>query len=81
MAYVITVLSQNVHPLVLGSVFRARAHIRMLAKSLLEKHMGNINKNNARIEKIVRFLCSDSGSHDYTINRNQCNAVFQKNKN
>jgi len=39
----------------------------MLAKRLLENQISNKNK----IEKIVSFLCSDSGSHDYTINRRE----------
>ena len=35
----------------------------MLANKLLDFHIPNGNK-----EKIVNFLCTDSGSHDYTIN-------------
>lgn len=71
MASILSVLSNNVHPLVLGSAFRARAHIRMLATNLLEKHLKNEKRKKKKIEKIVNFLCSDSGSHDYTINRTE----------
>jgi hypothetical protein len=62
------VLSKDVHPIVLGNVFRARSHIRMLAKKLLEQHFKGDTKS---IDTITAFLCSDSWSHDYTINRNE----------
>ena len=39
----------------------------MLATKLLE--MGGYE--NGTVERIVSFLCSDSGSHDYTINRTE----------
>ena len=60
-------LAQTVHPLVLGTAFRARAQIRMLGERLLLNHM----TDQVQIEKILDFLCSESGSHDYTINRRE----------
>ncbi len=60
-------LSKKVHPLVLGQIFRSRQQIRDLAKRLLA--MGESDQE--KIEKIVDFLCSESGSHDYTINRRE----------
>jgi hypothetical protein len=60
-------LSEKVHPLVLGDVFRSRTQIQMLANKLLSKQI----KDKAKINKIVSFLCSDSGSHDYTIYRTE----------
>jgi len=60
-------LVKQVHPLVLGNAFRARAQIRMLAGRLLSKQIPAQNK----IDKILDFLCSESGSHDYTINRRE----------
>jgi len=39
----------------------------MLGKRLLSKHMNDGDK----IEKILAFLCSESGSHDYTIFRQE----------
>ena len=54
-------LTDSVQPLVLGDVYRSRAQIKMLAKRLLK------NQN----QKVVEFLCSESGSHDYTINRRE----------
>jgi len=59
-------LSDKVHPLVLGQVYRTRAQIKMLANKLLSP-----NIENTKIESIISFLCSDSGSHDYTINRRE----------
>ena len=60
-------LSEFVHPLVLGQVYRARAQIKMLAEKLLTNQITDSSK----IKDIISFLCSDSGSHDYTINRRE----------
>lgn len=65
LAKVLLALSEKVHPIVLGKVYRAKAQIQMLAKKLLSHQLNDGDS----IEKIVSFLCSDSGSHDYTINR------------
>lgn len=64
---VFSMLSSKVHPIALGNVQRARSQIKMLAKRLLSYHMDDDQK----IEKITSFLCSESGSHDYTINRRE----------
>lgn len=61
-------LSEKVHPLVLGNVYRTRTQIQMVAKKLLTKQLG---EETEKINKIVSFLCSDSGSHDYAIYRNE----------
>ena len=66
-AQIILNLSQNVHPLVLGQVYRTRSQIKMLAEKLLKNQIENQNE----LDKIISFLCSDSGSHDYTINRRE----------
>ena len=60
-------LSEKVHPLSLGSVSRARDQIKMLASKLL----GTKIKDKKKSEKVISFLCSESGSHDYTINRRE----------
>ena len=39
----------------------------MLGKRLLSMHM----QDQGAIDKILDFLCSDSGSHDYTLNRRE----------
>jgi len=63
-------LSDKVHPLVLGQIFRSRQQIRDLAHRLLE---GRVSEG--KISQIVEFLCSASGSHDYTINRREASAL------
>lgn len=65
---VLKILSSAIHPLVLGDVFRARSHIRMLARKLLEIHFKG---NTEEIENITNFLCSDSWNHNYTIDRKE----------
>ncbi|WP_422355300.1 SDH family Clp fold serine proteinase [Roseivirga pacifica] len=60
-------LSDKVHPLVLGDIYRSRTQIKMLAKKLLSKQLDS----QEQIEKIISFLSSDSGSHDYAIYRNE----------
>lgn len=60
-------LADKIHPIVLGNVYRSRSQIQMLAQKLLEKHMNDQEK----IKRIISFLTSDSGSHDYTIYRNE----------
>lgn len=67
MAKLVLDLAARVHPLVLGDVYRSRTQIRMLGRRLLANHMNDQQK----IEKILDFLCSESGSHDYTINRRE----------
>lgn len=62
-------LSEKVHPLVLGNAYRARAQIQMVAKKLLKKQLGPDKVD--KIDEIISFLCSDSGSHDYAIYRNE----------
>lgn len=60
-------LSSRIHPLVLGNVYRTRAQMRMLGRRLMAAHTPDV----AVIDKVVDFLCSDSGSHDYTISRGE----------
>ena len=60
-------LADKIHPIVLGNVYRSRSQIQMLAKKLLKLQLTDKSK----INKITNFLCSDSGSHDYSIYRNE----------
>ena len=60
-------LTERVHPLVLGDVYRSRSQIRMLGKRLLARQVADETK----LEPILDFLCGGSGSHDYTINRRE----------
>jgi len=67
LANVFLKLADQVHPLALGDVYRARTQIQMLAEKLLNLHM----KEDGNIKKVISVLCSESGSHDYTINRRE----------
>lgn len=64
-------LSERVHPLVLGQIFRTRQQIRDLARKLLVNQVSDPKKT----AQIIDFLCSESGSHDYTINRREGSAL------
>jgi len=72
LASIMVKLSDKVHPLVLGQVYRARAQIKMLAEKLLANQL----KDSSKIKEIIAFLCSDSGSHDYTINRREAKDIL-----
>lgn len=67
MASILLGLADKIHPLVLGEVYRARSQIQMLARRLISNHIAVRD----RVEKIIAFLCSESGSHDYTIHRDE----------
>ena len=74
MAKVLIDLAQKVHPLVLGAIFRSRSQIQFLARQLLKNQV----PDTAKQKKIIDFLCSESGSHDYTINRREAAALGLK---
>jgi hypothetical protein len=60
-------LTDHIHPLSLGNVYKSKAQIKMLAEKMLKYH--KIDAQN--IPKVISFLCSESGSHDYTIYRKE----------
>lgn len=60
-------LSEKIHPLTLGQVYKSKSQIQMLAKKLLSWQKFTPEKE----EIIIKFLCSDSGSHDYSIRRKE----------
>ena len=60
-------LSESIHPLVIGEAYRSKDQIQMLAKKLLSP----IIPDEVDIQKVISFLCSESGGHDYTINRRE----------
>ena len=60
-------LSEKIHPMTLGQVFRTRSQIQMLARKLMKWH----KLTQEQEDEIVKFLCSESGSHDYSIHRNE----------
>jgi hypothetical protein len=64
-------LADNVHPLVLGQVHRAKGQIQMLARKLLSNQI----TDKPKVDAIIKFLCSESGSHDYTLHRRESIAM------
>lgn len=60
-------LSEKIHPMTLGQVYRTRSQIQMLARKLMKWH----NLTPEQEDEIVKFLCSESGSHDYSIHRDE----------
>lgn len=67
-------LVEFINPLVLGDIYRSKKQIRMLATKLLDMH----KTEDVWKEKIVSFLCSDSGSHNYTISRTEAKILGLK---
>jgi hypothetical protein len=67
LASVWTHLAGQIHPIVLGEIFRLGGQIRFLAGELIQNQVTDAKAR----AKIIQHLCSDSGSHDYTINRRE----------
>lgn len=65
-------LSEKIHPLVLGSIYRSKSQIKMLARKLISAQVSDEDS----IQKVISFLCSESGSHDYTIHRREARNVL-----
>ena len=75
LADVLLKLSEKVHPLVLGQVFRTREQIKMIADKLLASQI----EDKSIRDDVIKFLCSESGSHDYTINRREAKIALNLN--
>jgi|GEM_PF-2340954 len=54
------------------SLYRIRSQIPMLGRRLLPNHMDRQED----IDKILDFLCSESGSHDYTVYRREARELL-----
>lgn len=65
-------LTDNVHPLALGAVHRAREQIAFLATTLLANHM----KSRERIKRVVTLLTRERFSHGYLIGRREAKEVL-----
>lgn len=65
-------MSQSVHPLVLGSVYRSREQIGFLAQMLLERHV----KDPERVKKIIEIITRGRFSHDYLIGRKEAKEIL-----
>lgn len=67
MTEVLLQLSEKIHPLTLGQVYKSKSQIQMLAKKLMKwQKLSKFKERN-----IINFLCSESGSHDYSIHRKE----------
>lgn len=64
-------LCARVSPLALGSVYRAREQIGMLARKLLAMHI----QDDERITRIVKVLTRELLSHDYYIGRREAKTL------
>ena len=71
MATVFEHLAQQVNPVILGKVYRARTQIGMLATKLLALHSDNTEAN----ERIVSQLTRELLSHDYMISRREARNI------
>ena len=60
-------LSEKIHPLTLGQVYKSKSQIQMLARKLMRYQ----NLGDEKEDAIIKFLCSESGSHDYSIRRKE----------
>ena len=63
-------LTAEVHPLAIGSVYRAIEQIRMISTKLLKFHM-TTEEDESEINRIVEALSKNLYSHDYIINRRE----------
>lgn len=71
MARVFTELVTRVHPLALGSVYRAREQIKMLSEKLLMRNM----EDKVKMSSIVKTVTQDLYSHDYVIGRTEASEI------
>lgn len=72
---ILSQLATQVHPLVLGDAYRSRTQIRMLAKRLISRQL----TDEPKVDKVLDFLCSESGSHDYAIYRREAQKDLELN--
>jgi hypothetical protein len=68
-------LSDKVHPLALGAVYRAREQSSTLAKRLLSIHTKD---DQTRINKIVKLLTQELPTHNYLIGRSEAQDIGLK---
>jgi hypothetical protein len=69
---IMAVLSEKVHPMALGAVYRSREQIRLLASKLLGMH----EKDSKKITKLVDTLTKELPSHQYLISRREAKGEF-----
>ncbi|MCX5867531.1 MAG: hypothetical protein NT009_08690 [Proteobacteria bacterium] len=70
MVNVFNELTNKIHPLALGNVYRSHRMIRLLARKLLSMHM-NEEKEKHRIDEIIKKLTEELCIHGYLISREE----------
>ena len=68
---VLELMSQKIHPLVLGHSYRLREQIEFLARNLLKYHM----TDDAKISEIVEQLIKGRYSHSYIFSRKEAKEI------
>lgn len=63
-------LTNKIHPLALGNIYRGHRMIRMLAKKLLQLHL-NPEKDKHKIDETIKHLTEDLCIHGYLITREE----------
>lgn len=71
LAKIVGFLSEKIHPLALGAVYRSREQIAFLARKLLTSH----EKDKAKIDKMVDTLSRALPSHQYLITREEAKDI------
>ncbi len=69
-------LSDTVQPMALGSVYRAKQQIKLLAQKLLAFHMDE-KTDKAKIDAVVKYVTKELYSHDYVISRREAKQVIK----
>ena len=72
---ILNILGNKIHPISLGSVFRAREQIGMLASKLLGFHY----RDKEKIQSLVKMLTRELFSHDYIITRTEAQKSLKLN--
>jgi len=67
LAKIVGFLSEKIHPLALGAVYRSREQIALLARKLLASH----EKDKTKIDRMVDTLTKVLPSHQYVIAREE----------
>jgi hypothetical protein len=67
MVSALKILSDKIHPLALGAIYRAREQTSDLAKRLLSKH----SNDETKIDKIISKLTKELPTHNYLIGREE----------
>ena len=69
-------LSDTVQPMALGSVYRAKEQIKLLSKGLLCFHMDE-ERDEKKINAIIKSLTRELFSHDYLIGRREAKETIK----